>query len=175
MLKVFTTLQRINPYHPLVKYIPALHQVNGSDSHHGLHSLIKDCQYYNHDHQYRLAQWEVCRELYWDPVMSFTYQHHLHYPITKGQLYDTIINFGNLDILTRPLNHLLPSHGGNEINWLKAFLDLKEYHITKIDLSLNDGQPDRVLLWRQILQSGNIELKRPLMNLTCYGDTFNLW
>ena len=173
MLMVFEALAKINPTHPLVKYIPALKQVNGTASHNGLTNLPQDCKTFN-DTDYQKAQWEICSQLYWNPAMQFAQSNGLVLPITKGELYDTIINFGDLTTLAPHVKSKTPSQGGDEITWLQDFLNVKQQWITNVDKSLDSGQPDRCILWRNILNSGNTLLKRPLKNLTCYGDTFNI-
>lgn len=169
MLEVFKELSNINPSHALVKYLPALIKVNNTQSHNGLDGLVDACKKYC-DNDYKLAQWRICYKLYWKPVIDYANNNKLVNAITIGELYDTIINFGNLkDITTR-----VKSSTGDEVKWLNEFLNIKQDWITNKDYSLNSGQPDRCILWRSILDSNNLSLTRPINNLVCYGDKFNL-
>jgi len=107
MLEVFNTLKNINNNHQLVKYIPTLEKVNGTKDTTGLENLVKDIKLYN-DTQYKTAQWIVCQKLYWNPVIDFCNKNGLILPITKGELYDTIINFGSLTRLLPLIKSQLP-------------------------------------------------------------------
>lgn len=171
LLMVFQELKKINPNHGLVKYIPVLIKVNGTDSEQGLQGLATDIKKYC-DTDYQLAQWNICYKLYWKPVIDFSNKNKITNAITIGELYDTCINFGNISTITSRVKSPLPINGGNESKWLAEFLDVKQYWITVVDKSLNSGQPDRCILWRNIID--NVNLTRPINNLVCYGGKFSL-
>lgn len=173
LLEVFQELQKINPNHYLLKYLPALIKVNGTANTSGLNGLIKDINAYGNDIQFQQAQWRIILKLYWGPAMNFANKKGLKSAFAKGQLYDTIINVGDLNFASR-VKSKSPSEGGDETTWLTDFLNVKERLITVEDKSLDDGQNDRVVLWRNILKTGNLNLNRPLKGLMCYGDTFNI-
>ena len=173
LLMVIQALQKINPKHSLVKYIPALKKVNGSGSNNGIENLIPDIKKLGKDVQWRQAQWEIINKLYWNPAIAKANDLGLKNVISKGQLYDTILNFGNLNLIKR-IKALPPSKKGDEVAWLNEFLDIKETIVTKEDKSLTDGNPDRVKMWRSILKSKNVKLSRPINNLVCYGDKFSI-
>jgi len=164
--------KKINASHPLVKYLPALQKIDGTASHTGIAGLLTDIPKYGSDVQFQMAQWQINLQLYWGPMISYATTNKLVLPISIGEMYDTIINFGDLNDFKTVSGATSPAKGGDEITWLGKFLDVKENIITNVDKTLDDGQPDRVILWRSIIS--NPQLNRPLSNLKCYGDTFNI-
>lgn len=97
----------------------------------------------------------------------------LNFPLSRGQLYDIIINMGDLSLLQQ-IKTPAPNKGGKESAWLNELQDLWLHHITKVDLSLNKGQADRALMWKSIFAKGNMVLVRPIKDLACYGDSFSI-
>ena len=175
LLMVFQALQKINPNHPLVKYIPALQQVNGTSSTAGLQGLVTDLPKYN-DVAWKQATWTILIQLYWGPAMSFAAQLGTYSAICKYEYYDTAINHGAdaLPQINQMVNQkLLPKNGGSEKAYLAAFL-LARQQVIKSDPSLDGGQTDRIQLAQSILVKQNMNLTRPLNNLSCYGDSFNI-
>lgn len=174
LLEVFLELQKINPSHILCKYIPALRKVSGGNVT-GLSGLVTDVKNLGDDKQWQTAVWIILLRMYWGPAMDLCAKYGCVLPITKGEMYDTCINFGSDSVespIISKIKALPPSKGGDEVVWLKEFLAIKRVHITEIDLSLNSGQPDRVDLWVSVLNKGNVNLLRPLNGLSCYGDSF---
>ena len=166
-------LQKFSPNHPLVKYLPALVKVNGTASHTGLDGLPALIQSLGNDPDYLKATWDSVIHFYWGTAMAKAAEYGLTSPISKGQLYDINLNAGELTIL-KGIKSKSPAQGGDEKVWLAELQDLWLQMITKIDTSLNSGQPDRALMWKSVLSTGNINLDRPITGLVCYGENFQI-
>ncbi len=166
-------LQKFSPTHPLVKFLPALRAVNGSSSHVGLKGLPELIATLGTDPDYLRATWDAILYFYWTPAMDAANRLGLTTALSKGQLYDINLNAGTLN-LTKKVRALPPSKGGNEKTWLAELQTLWLTHITVVDSSLNSSQPDRALMWNSLLSKGNFSLSRPLTELYCYGDKFEL-
>ncbi|PWU15876.1 MAG: hypothetical protein C5B49_11240 [Bdellovibrio sp.] len=166
-------LERFAPHHPLVSFERALEKVNGSDSHAGLTGLPRLVSTLNRDADYLHATWDAIVHFYWGPAMRMAESLDLKTVLSKGQLYDILLNMGDFSLLEQ-VKAKPPSKGGDEMTWLAELQARWLHHITKVDLSLDSGQPDRALLWRSLRKSGNKKLQRPLKNLRCYGQTFSI-
>lgn len=172
--EVLKELAKINPKHELVSMLGAVTKVDGTSSTKGLSALPAMCKKYAKDEQYICAQWVLIKQLYWDRAMDYCDKLGLKSVASKGQMYDTIINFGTLDSIKVKSSIKPPAQGGPEKAWLLAFLQEKERWITKVDKTLDNGQNDRVVLWRNIVNANNYSLDRPLKGLRCYGDKFDI-
>ena len=171
---VFENLQKINPTHPLLKHLEALKVVRNGNTM-GLESLHVDLERFG-DKDWERAVWNGILKFYWEPAMSFANKICVKHPITKGFLFDIALNHGSKAIveMCSKIKMTRLRDGGNEVEWLKELIDVRKHIIQKIDRSTIFGQPDRCLLWRSILDGGNLQLKRPLEKLKCYGSTFNI-
>lgn len=171
---VLRELQKINPSHLLCKYIVPMSKVSGGNVT-GLSGFIRDVRALGDDKQWQQAVWIILSKMYWKPAMDMANKYGCVLPITKGFIYDTCINHGS-DSVEGPIISRLtvpaPSQGGDEKAWLSAFIARRRRIITVEDQSLDDGQPDRADMWKTVLTAGNINLLRPVTNLTCYGDNF---
>ena len=173
---VLLELQKINPNHKLCKYIPAMKKTNGSNVT-GLSGFISDVKSLGDDKEWQTAVWRILIQLYWGPGMQLAAKYGCKLPITKGEIYDSMINHGDTDSLEDMIDRIRsspPSQGGNEITWLNEYLTVRRRVITVEDTSLDDGQPDRVDLWKSIISKGNYNLDRPLRGLICYGESFDI-
>lgn len=175
-LMVVKELQKINPNHTVCRFIPALEKINGTSSTKGLETLIETINKLGPDTQWRTAVWNILIKLYWKPAMDTANKYGCVFPITKGELYDLALNHGSekMEIMIKQIKSLSPSKGGNEKLWLGELLNVREHIITSVNTSTNKGQPDRTKMWRSILNNNNVYLTRPLKNLICYGDEFEI-
>ncbi|KAJ3042899.1 hypothetical protein HDV00_006461 [Rhizophlyctis rosea] len=175
LLWVVTRLSQIKPDHPLVKYIPALREVDGTDSTKPLKHFAKDLKKHCDD-AWKCAVWEGIIYHYWKPAMDFAEQIGCHYPITKGFLYDLALNHGadQMAAMAARIAVPPPCRDGNEKEWLAHLIWVRRYIIMNEDPSTNDGQTDRCDMWNSVLDTGNVGLQRPLRNLWCYGDKFSI-
>lgn len=175
LLWTFQNLKSINPKHPLLKYLPVLIKVDNTDNTSGLENLANDLKLYG-DKEWRSSVWNTILHFYWTPSMQFAESIGLKYPISKGFVYDLSLNHGFLEVskMADKVTTPIPNKGGDEKKWLEEYMAVRQHIITKVDTSTNNGQPDRVLLWKSVLTKGNVNLDRPLTQLLCYGDTFSI-
>lgn len=159
-----------DPNNPLCKYLPALRAVNGTPSHDGLGGLPTLIQNSGNDINYIKATWNAINHFYWGPVISKCEDKHLVNAVTKGQLYDICLNMGDLSLCDKIVPHS-PRFGGNEKTWLAALQALWLHQITVVDKSLDEGQPDRALMWAGL--DSNLDLTLPI-SVKCYGDSFKI-
>lgn len=175
LLWVFRDLKKHSPLHHLLKYIPALEKVNGSDSTVGLENLPADLKVHG-DEAWRRSVWNGILHHYWRPAMKFAESLGLKFPISKGFLYDLALNHGAncISRFAKRVKAATPTQGGDERAWLSELIAVRQHNIVHEDRSTNSGQPDRCILWRSILDAGNVDLKRPLLGLVCYKTKFSL-
>lgn len=172
LIQVLQRLKKLNPKHPLVKYIDSVKKVDGTSKTTGLQGMVEDLKKVgNNDNDWNSAVWYVINKLYWDPAMKYAAERGLKTPLAKYILYDTVLNFGDFDNFKK-MKSKTPSNDGNEEVWLKEFLDIKQKTIEK-DGSLGDDKNNRVDMQKSLLKSKNFNLNSPL-NVKCYGDSFKL-
>ena len=171
-IQVLYALKSINPNHLLVKYIPLVEKVDGTSSTKGLEGLPGDLKKMgSNDKDFNKAAWSIIIKLYWGPAMAYAAKIGCVTPLTKYILYDTILNFGDLDGF-KNLKSKPPAIGGDEKTWLAEFLNKKQSIIEK-DGSLGDTKDNRVAMQKSILAMNNTGLTSPL-KVSCYGDSFSL-
>jgi hypothetical protein len=178
LLWVFRRLQQINSQHPLLQYLPALVKVDGSSSTSGLQGLASSLTLLSgsNTEDWKKAVWDGILYFYWNPAMEFASSKGIQSALGKGFFYDTALNHGaeELPIISKKLKSQPPSAGGDENTWLAEYIAQRQYIITTVDRSTNNGQPDRCILWNSILTNKNTSLSRPINNLVCYGDKFTI-
>ncbi len=175
LLWVFEDLIKLNPTHELTRYIAALKKVNGTKSTTGLENLPNDIKKYN-DVYWKQAVWDGIIRFYWEPAMAAANSLELSSALAKGFLFDTALNHGasQIKVMSRKVKLPPPNTIETEKEWLAQFIDVRKNIIMNVDRSTNSGQPDRCLLWKSILDKGNLSLTRPLNDLVCYKDKFNI-
>jgi chitosanase len=175
LLWVVERLAAIEPGHPLVAFLPALRKVNGSDSTKGLKEfgevLAANC-----NESWKRAVWDGIVHHYWQPAMEFAAKMGCRYAITKGFLYDLALNHGASEMgkMAKRLAVGPPSKGGDEKEWLSHLIWQRSYIIKHEQRSTNSGQTDRCDMWNSILETGNVDLTRPITGLRCYGERFTI-
>lgn len=176
VIERYTQLQSKNE---LVKFLPALRKVNGTDSHAGLgRKFEKAWQDAAANKLFQQAQNDVRDLLYFNPAVRLAQSDNLS---TLGQFmyYDAAVVHGAdewggglPDIRNRALEHAKsPAQGGDETAYLKAFLTERDVEMKKEDshrdLSrINDIQ--RVFLGKRMF-----ELNPPLQ-WKVYGDSYSI-
>jgi len=175
LLWVVKRLAEIDPKHPLVAFLPALRKVDGSDSTKGLKDF-GDVLAANCNDSWKRAVWDGILHHYWQPAMDFAAKMGCRYPITKGFLYDLALNHGAGEMAktAKRLAAKAPYKGGDEKEWLSHLIWQRAYIIKHEQQSTNSGQTDRCDLWKSILETGNVELRRPIKGLKCYGERFTI-
>lgn len=178
LLDVVEHYTELKPNNELEKYIPALKKVNGTDSHNGLgEAFEKAWRAAAKTDEMIQAQNDILNEQYMFPAIEYANKDGLS-PLGQYIYYDALVVHGSGDsedcfeaIRDAALEKgQTPSDGGDEADYLNAFLDaripimqLEEAHS---DLSRIDAQ-------RKFLNEENFDLKLPL-EWTMYSDDFSL-
>ena len=178
LLDVVNRYTELKPDNELKKYIPALQEVNGSDSHKGLGDKFEEAwEDAAQSEEMIQAQNDILDEQYMDPAMDYAKEDGLS-PLGQYIYYDALVVHGSGDsedsfeaIRNAALEEKkAPSDGGDETDYLTAFLDarvpvmkMEEAHS---DLSRIDAQ-------RKFLSEEKWNLELPL-EWTMYGEAYSL-
>ncbi|TMW69423.1 hypothetical protein Poli38472_001579 [Pythium oligandrum] len=173
LLRVVRDVATAKPSHPIAQFVKPLEAVDGTPSHMGLGSLCSTI-HSNNDDTWKNAVWNGIRREYWDPAAEWAAKHGLTSALSKGFLFDVALNHGSevIDELAKKTGKNPKTVG--EKAFMMEFMKARAAVITSGDDTTNNGQTDRVDLWKSILQKENMQLKRPLKDLKCYGDTFEI-
>lgn len=179
---LLTLVERYTKSHPdngLARYLPALREVDGSDSHEGLDpgfttAWAKEAQ----KAAFRKAQDTERDRIYFDPAVRLAKLDGLG---TLGQFiyYDAMVLHGPG---TGPRGFYglretamaeadIPSQGGTEKTYLDAFLNLHRKAMKHEDPQRDTSRIDTTQ--RRFLDDGNLDLKTPL-RWEMYGETFRV-
>jgi len=165
------------PDNALATYLPRLKSLADaeSDSTSGLEGLPAAWEAASHDPLFRQAQDEIADELYYVPAMNEADTIGIATPLGRAILFDAIIQHGggtgpdSLSALidrTRIAENGTPATGIDEIAWLYAFLRVRRADLLNAsDPATRDAwaqSADRVDVWEQILDSGNMTLSGPI-------------
>jgi chitosanase len=176
LLEVVRDVQRMSPNHPLAQFIPALVKANGSPTHKGLENLCSTIKS-SGDSVWKKAVWQGIQREYLSTALDWAAKKKLTSVFSKGFLFDVALNHGasGLDQIAKYVKSGVqpPSNGGGEVAYMQAYIQARIYVVQVIDPSTNNGQADRMLMWKSVLDKNNLGLKRP-MTLKCYGDTFTI-
>ncbi|MCI3273999.1 chitosanase [Streptomyces cylindrosporus] len=167
------------PGNVLAKYLPALRQVNGSDSHDGLDpNFPKDWRKAAQDSAFQQAQNDERDRVYFNPAVKQGKTDGLG---TLGQFtyYDAIVMHGDGDdptsfrnIRKRALNKAEPpAQGGDEVTYLNAFLDARVWAMKQEEAHSDTTRVDTEQ--RVFLRKGNLCLNTPL-DWKVYGDSYHI-
>jgi chitosanase len=167
------------PGNVLAKYLPALRNVNGSDSHSGLDpNFPKDWRTAAQDTVFQQAQNDERDRVYFNPAVSQGKTDGLR---VLGQFtyYDAIVMHGDGDdptsfrnIRARALRSAKPpAQGGNETTYLNAFLDARVWAMQQEEAHSDTTRVDTEQ--RVFLRNGNFDLNTPL-NWKVYGDSYTI-
>ncbi|WNI16754.1 chitosanase [Actinacidiphila sp. ITFR-21] len=179
MLELVQHYKDLKPGNVLAKYIPALQQVNGTDSHSGLGSaFVSDWKTAAKDTVFQTAQNDERDSVYFNPSVSQAKSDGLG---TLGQFiyYDAIVmhgpgndpvSFGGIR-KTAVKKAKPPAQGGNETTYLNAFLDARKAAMKTEDAHDDTSRVDTEQ--RVFLKAGNLNLDPPLKWKT-YGDSYQI-
>ena len=167
------------PGNVLAKYLPALRNVNGTDSHSGLDpNFPKDWRTAAQDTVFQQAQNDERDRVYSNPAVSQGKTDGLR---VLGQFtyYDAIVMHGDGDdptsfrnIRARALRSAKPpAQGGNETTYLNAFLDARVWAMQQEEAHSDTTRVDTEQ--RVFLRNGNFDLNTPL-NWKVYGDSYTI-
>ncbi|BCM93613.1 chitosanase [Abditibacteriota bacterium] len=179
MLDVVEHYTKISPNNVLSKYLPALREVNGSDSHEGLGKQFRaDWKTAATDPLFQQSQdWER-DTVYFDPAVQQAKEDGLQ---ALGQFiyYDAIVmhgpgddedSFGGIRAAACRVART-PAQGGDQITYLKAFLAARVAAMQTEAAHFDTSRVDTAQ--RVFLQEGNLNLALPLA-WKVYGSPFEI-
>ncbi|MFI0235355.1 chitosanase [Streptomyces sp. NPDC016845] len=167
------------PGNVLAKYLPALREVDGGDSHEGLDpGFPGDWAKAAQDPAFQQAQNDERDRVYFDPAVGRGKADGVG---TLGQFtyYDAIVMHGDgsdptsfRSIRGRALDRAEPpAQGGSEVAWLHAFLDARVWAMRQEEAHSDTSRVDTAQ--RVFLDAGNLDLDPPL-DWKVYGDSFHI-
>jgi chitosanase len=163
----------------LAKYLPALRNVNGSDSHHGLDpNYPKDWVTAAKDSVFRKCQDDERDRVYFNPALSQAKKDGLRI-LGQFMYYDAIVmhgDGGDRDSFGSIRKNAMkkaktPAQGGNETTYLNAFLDARKVAMKHEEAHADTSRVDTEQ--RVFLRNGNFGLDTPL-DWHVYGDHYHI-
>ncbi|WP_320784630.1 chitosanase [Streptomyces sp. CRN 30] len=175
-------VERYTESHPdngLARYLPALREVDGTDSHEGLDpGFTAAWQAESRLPAFQEAQEAERDDVYFDPAVRLAKLDGLG---TLGQFvyYDAMVLHGPgtdadsfYGLRERALEEAeLPARGGDEKAFLDAFLDVRRETMRTETASRDTSRIDTAQ--RRFLQAGNMDLSTPL-TWGMYGETYQV-
>ncbi|WNI28323.1 chitosanase [Streptomyces sp. ITFR-6] len=179
MLDLVELYTQREPGNPLAEYLPALREVDGTDSHDGLDpGFTLAWETAAEDPAFQQAQNDERDRVYFDPAVSRSKSDGLG---TLGQFayYDAIVMHGDggdstsfSSIRKRALAKAKPpAQGGDEVGYLNAFLDARVWAMQQEEAHSDTSRVDTAQ--RVFLKNGNLNLDPPL-DWKVYGDSFHI-
>ncbi|MGW7301060.1 chitosanase [Streptomyces sp. NPDC054829] len=166
------------PDNGLARYLPALREVNGTDSHEGLDGFPAAWKAEAEKPEFRETQDKERDRVYFNPAVRLAKLDGLG---TLGQFiyYDAMILHGPdlgpngfYGLRERALHEAeLPSRGGSEKLYLDIFLDIREQAMKRKKSTADTSRITTAQ--RQWLYDGNFALKTPL-NWRMYGEQYHV-
>ena len=163
----------------LAKYLPALRNVDGSDSHAGLDpNYTKDWATAAKDTVFQQCQNDERDRVYFNPAVSRGKSDGVR-ALGQFAYYDAIVMHGDGSdgtsfggIRKRALTKAKPpAQGGNETTWLNAFLDARVWAMKQEEAHSDTSRVDTAQ--RVFLRNGNLNLNTPL-DWKVYGDSYHI-
>ncbi|WP_406090839.1 chitosanase [Streptomyces sp. NBC_01013] len=179
MLDLVELYTEREPDNVLAEYLPALRDVDGTDSHDGLDPGFSEAwEAAAGDPAFQQAQNDERDRVYFDPAVSRGKSDGLG---TLGQFayYDAIVMHGDGgdstsfgSIRKRALAQAKPpAQGGDEVTYLNAFLDARVWAMQQEEAHSDTSRVDTAQ--RVFLDEGNLNLDPPL-DWKVYGDSFHI-
>ncbi|GAA2551208.1 hypothetical protein GCM10010435_21780 [Winogradskya consettensis] len=175
MLELVEAYTATKPSNVLAKYLPALRNVDGTDSHAGLDpNFPADWRTAAADTVFQAAQESERDRVYFNPSVRDGKSDGVR---ALGQFiyYDASVMHGYegmRQIRTRALAKAKPpAQGGNETTWLNAFLDERVIEMKKEDAHSDTSRVDTGQ--RVFLRNSNFDLNTPL-DFAVYGESFHI-
>lgn len=160
---------------PLAPFLPALEAVNGTSSTAGLGREYEQAwQEAAEDPLFLQTQLEVTEDWYLSPALERAEADRLG-PFGQFAYYDAMVQHGDSGFTTIHAAALRaaspPVQGGDEQQWLQAFLDAREDFMTR---EVSTITATRVTTSQQgLLHAGELQLRAPLA-WDIYGDHFRI-
>ncbi|OKI32361.1 alkaline phosphatase [Streptomyces sp. TSRI0281] len=175
MLELVEYYTEQEPDNPLAPYLPALREVDGSDSHEGLDPGFTDAwQEAARTQGFQAAQEHERDRVYFDPSVARAKDDGLR---TLGQFiyYDAIVMHGQSGFESirddARAEAETPAEGGDESDYLGAFLDARVAEMKSEEAHEDTSRVDTAQ--RVFLENGNFDLRTPL-TWKVYGDEFHI-
>ncbi|MFI9050965.1 chitosanase [Streptomyces sp. NPDC053427] len=179
MLELVELYTKRKPDNILAKYLPALREVDGSDSHEGLDpGYPKDWKKAAQDPEFQKAQNDERDRVYFNPAVERGKSDGIG---VLGQFayYDALVMHGDGDdetsfssIRKRALAKAKPpAQGGDEKAYLNAFLDARVWAMQQEEAHSDTSRVDTEQ--RLFLKKGNLDLHTPL-DWKVYGDGYHI-
>lgn len=179
MLELVELYTQRKPGNVLAEYLPALREVDGSDSHEGLDpNYPEDWKKAAQDPEFQKAQNDERDRVYFDPAVK---QGKADGVGVLGQFayYDAIVMHGDGgdatsfgSIRKKALAKAKPpAQGGDEAAYLNAFLDARVWAMQQEEAHSDTSRVDTAQ--RVFLQKGNLDLNPPL-DWKVYGDPYHI-
>ncbi|MGW3912124.1 chitosanase [Streptomyces sp. NPDC005070] len=179
MLDLVELYTQRKPGNVLAKYLPALREVDGSDSHEGLDpGFPADWRRAAQDSAFQQAQNDERDRVYFNPAVrqgkadgigalgQFTYYDAI---VMHGDGGDST-SFGN--IRRRALTRARPpAQGGDEVTYLNAFLDARVWAMKQEEAHSDTSRVDTAQ--RVFVRNRNLNLNTPL-DWKVYGDSYHI-
>jgi chitosanase len=179
MLEVVQRYTHAHPGNPLARFLPALRDVDGTESHRGLgRPFVRAWHQAARTPGFRRAQDRERDRVYFDPAVRRAERDGLR---TLGQFvyYDAIVmhgpgsdasSFGG--IRRAAMRHArTPAEGGSEVRYLNAFLDARKRVMKQESAHEDTSRIDTAQ--RRFLRERNLDLRPPL-TWHVYGDRFHI-
>ncbi|MEU7649792.1 chitosanase [Streptomyces huasconensis] len=179
MLDLVELYTRRKPGNVLAKYLPALREVDGTDSHEGLDpTFTRDWEKAAEDPAFQKAQNDERDRVYFNPAVK---QGKADGVGVLGQFcyYDAIVMHGDgsdstsfRNIRKRALRSAkTPAQGGDEVTYLNAFLDARVWAMKQEEAHEDTSRVDTAQ--RVFLKKRNLNLDTPL-EWKVYGDSYRI-
>jgi len=175
MLELVQAYTNTKPSNVLAKYLPALRNVNGTDSHSGLDpNFTKDWKTAAADPVFQAAQEAERDRVYFNPSVADGKADGVR-ALGQFAYYDAAVMHGYdgmRAIRSRALAKAKPpAQGGDEKTWLNAFLDERVVEMKKEEAHSDTSRVDTAQ--RVFLNNGNFDLNTPL-DFKVYGDPYHI-
>jgi chitosanase len=175
MLELVDMYAQRRPGNVLAKYLPALRQVDGTDSHAGLDpNFVNDWRTAAADTAFQQAQNDERDRVYFNPSVAQGKNDGLR-ALGQFAYYDAAVMHGYdgfSSIRRRALNRAKPpAQGGDETAFLNAFLDERVIEMKKEEAHSDTSRVDTAQ--RVFLRNGNLDLNTPL-SWAVYGEQFHI-
>jgi chitosanase len=169
----YYTLQK--PNNILARYLPALRNVDGTDSHAGLDpNFPADWKAAAKDPAFQAAQEHERDRVYFDPAVSLAKQDGLP-ALGQFAYYDAAVMHGPgavRDIRSRAQRKAgTPAQGGDVVAYLNAFLDERVIEMKKEAAHEDTSRVDTAQ--RKFLNERNLDLNPPL-SWKVYGEPYSI-
>ncbi|GAA2644438.1 chitosanase [Paractinoplanes durhamensis] len=175
MLELVEAYTATKPSNVLAKYLPALRNVDGTDSHSGLDpNFTKDWKTAAADTVFQAAQEAERDRVYFNPSVRDGKSDGVR-ALGQFAYYDASVMHGYegfRSIRSRALTKAKPpAQGGDEHAWLTVFLNERVVEMKKEEAHSDTSRVDTAQ--RVFLNNGNVDLNTPL-DFAVYGESFHI-